>query len=156
MAIFAKDGADKATTTTKAPAPAGDGALSIVAAGMTVRGDIESSGVVKIEGTIEGTVRSARQVLIGRQGRVTGDIQTREAVIGGRIDGTVTASERVEVQGSAVVNGDIATKSIVVLEGAQLNGNVTMSERAGDRSAERTPVRAEEAKLPPAPVAVVR
>ncbi|HEX6059777.1 MAG TPA: polymer-forming cytoskeletal protein, partial [Gemmatimonadaceae bacterium] len=63
MAIFGKDGAEKSETT-KAGAPTGDGALSIVAAGMTITGDIESNGVVKVEGTIEGTIRCARQVLV--------------------------------------------------------------------------------------------
>ena len=155
MAIFAKDGTDKGETTKTAPL--GDGALSIVAAGMTVTGDIDSNGVVKVEGTIEGTIRCARQVLVGRQGRVKGNIQTREAVIGGHVDGTITGAERVELQNSAVVTGDIHTKSIVVVEGAQVNGNVRMDERAGT-AASAPPVKAprtdEHPKHPP--VAVVR
>jgi cytoskeletal protein CcmA (bactofilin family) len=153
MAIFAKDGADK-TETTKPGAPAGDGALSIVAAGMTVTGDIESNGVVKVEGTIEGTIRCARQVLVGRQGRVKGDIQTREAVIGGRVDGTISGAERVEIQSSAVVAGDIHAKSLVVVEGAQLNGSVRMDERAGIAPPAKAP-RTEESRKS-GPVAVVR
>ena len=48
---------------------------------MTVHGDVESNGVVKVEGRVEGTIRAARQVLIGRQGEVKGDIETPEAVI---------------------------------------------------------------------------
>ena len=153
MAIFAKDGADR-TETTKAGAPAGDGALSIVAAGMTVTGDIESNGVVKVEGTIEGTIRCARQVLVGRQGRVKGDIQTREAVIGGRVEGTVSGAERVEIQSSAVVTGDIHAKSLVIVEGAQLNGSVRMDERAG-AAAPAKPPRGDDLRKS-GPVAVVR
>ena len=153
MAIFGKDGAEKGETT-KAGAPTGDGALSIVAAGMTITGDIESNGVVKVEGTIEGTIRCARQVLVGRQGRVKGDIQTREAVIGGRVDGTITGAERVEIQSSAVVSGDIHAKSLVVVEGAQLNGSVRMDERAGSAAPVKGP-RAEELRKS-GPVAVVR
>jgi cytoskeletal protein CcmA (bactofilin family) len=49
----------------------GEGALSIIAAGMTVSGDIESTGVVKVEGRVDGSIRSARQVLVGRQVRST-------------------------------------------------------------------------------------
>jgi cytoskeletal protein CcmA (bactofilin family) len=36
------------------------------------------------------------------------------------------ATERVEVQGTAIVNGDIHTRSIVVNEGARINGAVRM------------------------------
>ncbi len=153
MAIFGKDGVEKGETA-KVAAPTGDGALSIVAAGMTVTGDIESNGVVKVEGTIEGTIRCARQVLVGRQGRVKGDIVTREAVIGGRVDGTVSGAERVEIQSSAIVSGDIHAKSLVVVEGAQLNGSVRMDERAGSQPAKPVP-RAEDIRKS-GPVAVVR
>jgi cytoskeletal protein CcmA (bactofilin family) len=49
-------------------------------------------------------------------------------VIGGLVDGAIVADERLELQGSAVVSGDIDTKSIVVLEGARINGAVRMQE----------------------------
>lgn len=129
MAIFAKENQPQSTDS-KQQSPAGEGALSIIAAGMTVSGDIDSNGVVKIEGRVEGTVRAARQVLVGRQGSVKGDIETREAIIGGRVDGGVKAFERVEVQGTAYVAGDVHTKSIVVLEGGRLNGTVRMEDGA--------------------------
>jgi cytoskeletal protein CcmA (bactofilin family) len=51
-----------------------------------------------------------------------------EVVVGGLVDGAIVADERLELQSSAVVNGDIDTKSIVVLEGARINGSVRMQE----------------------------
>jgi cytoskeletal protein CcmA (bactofilin family) len=125
MAMFTKDSPDKPDTRTGAAAEA---ALSIIAFGMKVHGDIDTSGVIKIEGTIEGTIRGARQVLIGRQGEIKGDVHAREVVVGGKVDGTITASERVEIQGSSAVSGDIYTKSIVVQEGGRINGAVRMDE----------------------------
>ena len=114
--------------------PTGEGSLSIIAAGMTVTGDIDSSGVVKVEGRVEGAIRSARQVLVGRQGVVRGDIDTREAVIGGTVEGTITASERVEIQATASIQGDIVTRTIVIAEGGKINGSVRMEEgRAATR-----------------------
>jgi cytoskeletal protein CcmA (bactofilin family) len=108
--------------------PTGEGALSIIAAGMTVTGDIDSNGVVKVEGRVEGAIRCARQVLVGRQGVVRGDIDTREAVIGGTVEGTITASERVEIQATASIQGDVVTRSIVIAEGGKINGSVRMEE----------------------------
>jgi cytoskeletal protein CcmA (bactofilin family) len=101
--------------------------LSVIGLGMTVRGDIMCTGVIKIEGTIEGSLRGARQVLLGRQGLVRGDISAREAVIGGTVEGSVTADERVEIQATSIVNGDITTKIIQVAEGGQINGAVRVS-----------------------------
>jgi cytoskeletal protein CcmA (bactofilin family) len=133
MAMFTKDLIDRAEA--KNGAAQGEGGLSIIGFGMTVTGDIEGQGVVKIEGRVEGSIRGVRQVLVGRQGEVTGDIETREAVIGGRVAGTITATERVEIQGTSSVNGDIHTKSIVVMDGGRINGNVRMDEAPAARAA---------------------
>ena len=126
MAIFTKDENEK----NEARAAATDNALSVIAVGMVIIGDVECTGVVKIEGRIEGAIRRARQVLIGRQGSVKGDIEAREVVIGGRVDGTITGHDRVDIQGSASVHGDIHTKTIVVQEGGRINGTVHMQDAA--------------------------
>ena len=125
MAMFSKDsngGEPRSSPGT------GEANLSVIAAGSKVTGDVECSGVLKIEGTVEGTIRGARQVLLGRQGVVKGDIETREAVIGGNVEGSIHALERVEIQGTAAVVGNIHTKSIVIREGGQINGAVRMDE----------------------------
>jgi cytoskeletal protein CcmA (bactofilin family) len=150
MAMFTKDSPDKTDTKQSAAAP-NEAALSIIAYGMKVHGDIDTSGVIKVEGTIEGTIRGARQVLVGRQGEVKGDVNAKEVVIGGKVDGTVHASERVEIQGTSSVNGDIYTKSIVVLEGGKINGTVRM-----DEANKSNPIRTDTKPLPVSPVAVVR
>lgn len=130
MAIFGKEGPTngepRRTPDTRNGSP--DGALSIIAAGMRIKGNIESDGVVKIEGRVEGTVRAARQVLVGRQGEVVGDIVTAEAVLGGHVQGKVQGSERVEVQGTSTIVGDIETRAIHVIEGGKINGSVRISD----------------------------
>ena len=110
--------------------PPAEAGLSVIASGMKIVGDIESTGVVKIEGIVEGAVRGARQLLLGRQGTVHGDIRAHEVIIGGTVVGTIVADERVEIQGTSTVQGDIHTKSIVVLEGGVINGTVRMGENA--------------------------
>jgi cytoskeletal protein CcmA (bactofilin family) len=113
-----------------------EAALSIIAAGMRITGDIETTGTLKVDGRIEGSVTGARQLMLGRNGAIHGNVHAGEVVIGGIVDGSITADERLELQGSATVNGDIETKSIVVLEGARINGAVRMHEiqlvRAGE------------------------
>ena len=116
--------------------PSPETGLSVIASGMKIVGDIESTGVVKIEGTVEGSVRGARQLLLGRQGTVHGDIRAHEVVIGGTVIGTIVADERVEIQGTSSVQGDIHTKSIVVLEGGVINGTVRMGEIAAQAARE--------------------
>lgn len=124
--------------TTMASLPQAEATPSIVAPGMKVIGDLESSGVVKIDGIVEGSIRGARQVLLGRSGTVQGDIHADEAVLAGKVIGTVVAAERVEVQSTCRIDGDIHTKSIVVLEGGIINGNVRMDDAANRGSLSST------------------
>jgi cytoskeletal protein CcmA (bactofilin family) len=148
MAIFAKDVTERGPN---GSAQQGEGVLSLIGAGMKIIGDIDTTGVVKVEGTVEGCIRNARQVLLGRQGEITGDIHARDVVLGGRVCGTIYATERVEVQGTASVLGDIQTKSIVVLEGAKVNGAVKMDASAASASNDD-----EDADEPMPAVAVMR
>jgi cytoskeletal protein CcmA (bactofilin family) len=95
---------------------------------MTVRGDVETAGVVKIEGVVNGHVTADQQVLVAKGGQIDGDVDTGEAVIGGSVHGAVRAHQRVEVQSGATVHGDVTTPRITVAEGAMLNGTVKMGD----------------------------
>lgn len=123
MSLLKKD-SDKNETR----AGSAEAALSIIAAGMRITGDVETNGTLKIDGRIEGSVVGARQMMLGRNGAIHGNVHAGEVVVGGQVHGSIVADERLELQGSAVVNGDIDTKSIVVLEGARINGAVRMQE----------------------------
>ena len=141
MAMFGKE---ERTSTKPEPrsGPVAEAPMSIISSGMKITGDLECAGVVKIDGRIDGSVTGARQVLLGRGGGVHGNVIADEVVIGGVVDGAILAAERLELQGSAVVNGDIETKSIVVLEGARINGVVRMSDsHAVSRVARPEPLR---------------
>jgi len=105
--------------------------LSIIGAGMRVVGDISADGVVKIEGSVSGTVRAAKQVLVARGGEVEGDVISREAIIGGDVRGATYAEERVELQTTSVVHGDVHTKKLLIQEGGEINGVLRMGEDAG-------------------------
>ena len=147
MSIFTKPTTEKVSMRNDSQPP--EAGLSVIASGMKIVGDIESTGVVKIEGTVEGSVRGARQLLLGRQGTVHGDIRAHEVVIGGTVIGTIVAEERVEIQSTSTVQGDIHTKSIVVLEGGVINGTVRMGEAAvGDEVRDRRETATESALRP--------
>jgi cytoskeletal protein CcmA (bactofilin family) len=100
--------------------------FSIIATDMTVVGDLETEGVVRIEGRVRGTVRVGQQVLVASGAVIEGDLHTQEAVIAGQVSGVIYAKDRVELQGSAVVAGDILTPRIAIVEGARVSGEVKM------------------------------
>ena len=106
-----------------------DGALSIIASGTVITGNVRADGTVKVEGEVIGNVQAAQQVLLARGSHVKGDVQAREAVIGGVVEGAIRAAERVEIQATAIVTGDVTTQRIVIAEGGQLNGALVMTRK---------------------------
>jgi cytoskeletal protein CcmA (bactofilin family) len=100
--------------------------FSIIASDMTVIGDLETQGVVRIEGRVKGAVRVGQQILVTQGAVIEGDLHTQEAVIAGQVNGAIHATDRVELQASAVVTGDIVTARIAIVEGAKVSGEVKM------------------------------
>jgi cytoskeletal protein CcmA (bactofilin family) len=100
--------------------------FSIIASDMTVVGDLETEGVVRIEGRVRGTVRVGAQILVAQGAVIEGDLHTQEAVVAGQVNGAIHATDRIELQASAVVNGDINTARIAIVEGAKVTGEVKM------------------------------
>ena len=109
------------------PGPA-EGTISIVGPGMTIVGDIETEGTVRIEGTVNGTIRAGKAVVVGKDGRVEGTIITQDAVLAGSIEGTVTAGSRLELQATCRMDGEILARLMHLEEGAVLNGSVQMGD----------------------------
>ncbi len=105
--------------------------FSIIASDMTVIGDLETEGVVRVEGRVKGNVRVGAQVLVAQGAVIEGDLHTQEAVIAGQVSGAIHARERVELQATATVAGDIMTPRISIIEGAKITGEVKMD--AGGR-----------------------
>lgn len=146
MAIFSSGG-DSAHDP-RERGPVRDNNLSIIAPGMRIAGDLTTDGVVKIEGTVKGSIRARQQILVAKGGTVEGDLYSREAIIGGKVLGGIYADERVEVQPGSTVNGDITAQRIVVQEGGEVNGHVRVG-RPADSAPPRQEQRSTGAPIPP-------
>lgn len=137
------------------PQPGREGVISIIGPGMRVVGDCETEGTLRIEGTVEGTVRAGKAVVVGKDGMVDGDINTQDAVIGGRVTGSIVAESRLELQATCTVEGQVRARRIKLEEGGTINGNVQIGDvsqnpanadrrnRAEAAAAERRPEQAE-------------
>ena len=116
-----------------APSSTGSG-YSLLDSQLSLVGDLDTAGSLRIDGKLEGSIRRADTVVLGVGASMSGDVSAREVVIGGTIIGNVHASERVELQATAIVTGDILTQTILVQEGGVVNGRVLMRPPEGEES----------------------
>ena len=122
-----------------APRELGD-VVSIIGPGMKITGDCESDGTIRVEGSIEGTVKAAKSVVIGKDGIVIGDITTQDAIVAGRVNGSVTAESRIELQASCRIQGDIRSRRVKLEEGGQVDGQLHMGAHIQQKSDGRAKV----------------
>lgn len=106
-------------------ASAGTG-TTIISAGTTVKGNINSDGDFRIDGTIEGNVTSNAKIVIGSSGIVQGDLLGYQADIVGKVTGNVRVKELLQLRGEAVVNGNLFAGKLQVEPSATFNGQCHM------------------------------
>lgn len=107
---------------------------------ITIRGDLSGDEDLVLDGRIEGRVElSDHHLTIGPNGQIQAELSAKEITIDGRVVGNVTATERVEIGETGRLDGDVEAPRILVQEGAQLNGTVTMKTRSASAPAKRPP-----------------
>ena len=76
---------------------------SIIGSGTSITGNIETTGDLRIDGTLKGNVCSKAKVLIGPTGVVEGNVYCCQADILGQVTGSLTATELLQLKGKAAV-----------------------------------------------------
>lgn len=95
---------------------------SIIGEGTSLRGDFELNGLLRIDGTFHGRVRTAGKVLIGKKGCGECDIAAGTVVVGGKVKGTIVATEKITLLSTGELTGTIKTPRLVIEEGVVFNG----------------------------------
>ena len=101
-------------------------APSIISSDLVIKGNLETTGDMQIEGTIEGDIRS-HLLTIGQNALVRGEIVADDVVVNGRVVGRLRA-QKIRLSSTARVEGDILHKNIAIESGAQFEGSVQRSE----------------------------
>ncbi len=109
---------------------------TIVGPGSFVDGSLSVPGFLRIDGDVNGNIRTPGRVIIAEDARIRGNIYARSVSVGGMVQGDIIAPEEVVVLSSGLVLGSVLTKKIRLDENVFLHGycfavdNQTEFERA--------------------------
>jgi cytoskeletal protein CcmA (bactofilin family) len=96
---------------------------STIGGDFTIEGLVNSAGEVDLGGSIKGPV-NVKALLIKEKGSVIGEINAERVDVLGFVDGKITA-KKITIGATGEVKGDLEfTESLVVEDGARLDGNV--------------------------------
>ena len=101
-------------------------AVNMIGAGTIITGDIVSKGDIRIDGTLKGSVNTEGRVVLGREGKIEGDVLCKDADISGTIKAKITVSQLLSLKTTAKLNGDIITNKLSIEPGAAFSGSCSM------------------------------
>lgn len=112
---------------------------NIIAQGTKIVGDFNSEGDFRIDGTIEGNIKTTGKVVVGKAGLVKGTLQGTDAYFEGRFSGKLALSGTLTLKASANIDGEVVACKLAVEPGANFNvtcimkGTVKEMNKGGQR-----------------------
>ncbi|AUC78715.1 hypothetical protein CW736_04600 [Nonlabens sp. MB-3u-79] len=94
--------------------------------GTTIDGDVVSEGGFRIDGTINGTLKTSAKVVIGKDGKVEGTLDCNNADIEGVFSGKLLVQGLLTLKSTAHITGEVTTQKLAVEPGATFNASCTM------------------------------
>lgn len=141
--------ADLAPAPHAAPAGGEEHKIPVLGKTLLFRGELTAEEDVILQGRVEGSIRHARNLVIGTDGSVLGDVHASHLTVEGLVEGDLHCSEAVVVRSTAQVRGNIYAPRVGIMEGATFNGRVEMDPGAAREAS--PPAARSPAKQPPAP-----
>lgn len=99
---------------------------TLISAGTTVNGDINSDNDLRIDGTVIGNVCCTAKIILGSSGQVEGNIDGQQADITGKVTGNINIKELLQLRGHCSVTGNIVAEKLQIEPTATFNGQCQM------------------------------
>ena len=99
-----------------------------------IKGDIISEADFRIDGKLDGNVKTSGKVVIGKDGYIHGKVECVNADIEGSFNGELLVSDLLSLKASAVIEGTVSVSKLAVEPGAAFNASCTMKGKGGTSS----------------------
>lgn len=94
--------------------------------GTKIKGDISSSGYFRVDGMIEGNIKTPVKIVLGKTGVIIGSLICEDADIEGTIEGNIEVSGTMILRSTAVIDGEVTVGKLAVEPGAIMNASCVM------------------------------
>ncbi len=111
---------------------------NIIGKNTSIIGDIISEGDFRIDGKIEGTIKTTGRVVIGKSGSVSGKVECNNSDIEGKFSGELFVSSLLTLKSSAKISGNVLIGKLSVEPGAEFNATCAMKGSVKELKNEQT------------------
>lgn len=103
-------------------------ARNLIGKDTVIKGDIESSGDIRVDGKLIGSLKSTGKIVVGQTGIIEGDITCKQAEISGMVKGILNCEEITTLKSTSRVEIDMNTKQLCIEVGAVFTGKCQMAQ----------------------------
>ncbi|MCK0123144.1 polymer-forming cytoskeletal protein [Gelidibacter sp. F2691] len=97
-----------------------------IAKGTTITGDILSDSDFRIEGNVQGNIKTPGKIVLGKTGVINGTLKAANADIEGKFSGKLMLTDTLTLRSSAFVEGEVEVGKFAVEPGATFNATCIM------------------------------
>jgi cytoskeletal protein CcmA (bactofilin family) len=99
---------------------------NVIAKNTTIKGEVISDGDFRIDGVLEGELKTKGRVIIGAGGFVKGTIEALNADIEGKFFGQLNVEKTLTLKSIADISGDVVVGKLSIEPGAAFNASCVM------------------------------
>lgn len=97
-----------------------------IAQGTRIIGEIIAKGGLRIEGTLEGSLKTPGKVVLGKTGVISGSMECENADFEGEFSGDLLVSETLTLRSTATIDGEVSAGKLAIEPGAIFNASCVM------------------------------
>ena len=102
--------------------------VNTISKGTKLKGDLSSSGDIRIDGTLNGSINTKGRLVVGETGFVEGQIRCQNAIVAGKLQATINTEELLMLKSSARLSGEVVTGKLAIEPGAIFTGKCSMGQ----------------------------
>ena len=99
---------------------------TLIGQGSKFEGKLNAQGTVRIDGEFSGDIFINGNLILGVEGKITGNTEANNVIISGSVNGNITTKEQLKINSSGKVVGDLKVDSLVIEDKAIFDGKCSM------------------------------
>ncbi|MBM4382707.1 MAG: polymer-forming cytoskeletal protein [Deltaproteobacteria bacterium] len=107
--------------------------------GSSFEGKLSFKDTVRIDGHFAGEISSENTLVVGETGIIEANVRSQIVIISGTVAGDIVAGKKIVMHKTGRVDGNVSTPSLVMEDGAVLNGQLKMSDKKASLTSAASP-----------------
>ena len=100
--------------------------INFIAKGSRLDGNLTSEGDIRVDGHLNGEVKTQGRLVLGETGTIEGQVRCQTGIIGGELKASINTEDLLTLKSTAKLTGEIVATRLAIEPGAVFSGKCSM------------------------------